>query len=231
MKTIIIPVKFNLGSGSLLQSVVSLYEKQETNVVLLEVREIPSSYTELLTLPKVEQKQYLIDAYKNYAALLNKTYGTSIAITTDFLYGDSPAVFRNYVQFKDASLVIYAENEWHDSANSINIFRMVKRSGTELMYIAGEPVVSTEGADVYTYKRQSNNSDTPASRRVRKEAPETVMHQFNAVDNLLDGLHEQYFQNKILSKKISNLSRYFLKEASLHNMLEKSNCSVVLLRR
>lgn len=231
MKTIIIPVKFNLGSGHLLQSVVPLCEKQDVNVILLEVREVPNNYTELLTLPKVEQKQYLVDAYTNYATLLNKTYGTSIAVTTDFLYGDSPAVFRNYAQFKGASLVIYAENEWiANGKKSMNMFRMVKRCGCELMYVSAE-VKQNEGVDVYTLKRTHTNSNTPVNRRIHKEAPETVLHQFNTVDNLLDDLHKQYFENKILSRKLSNLSRYFLKETALHNMLEKSNCSMVLITR
>ncbi len=232
MKTIIIPVKFNLGSGALLQSVVPLCEKQEVNVILLEIREVPNNYTELLTLPKVEQKQYLVNAYTNHADLLNKTYGASIAVTTDFLYGDSPAVFKNYVQFKGASLVIYAENEWSAGGNkSMNMFRMVKRCGCELMYILAETSKPNEGVDMYTLKRQNTGSDRPVNRHIHEEAPETVMHQFNAVDNLLDDLHTQYFGKKILFKKLSNLSRYFLKETSLHNMLEKSNCSGVLITR
>lgn len=232
MKTIIIPVKFNLQSGKLLENVVSICKKEEeVNVILLEMRPLPDSYTELLTLPKIEQQQSLVDAYTKYAALLNNTYGTSIAITTDFLYGDSPAVFRNYSRFKEASLVIYAENEWLSAGKKrTNMFRMVKRCGCELMYISSESVKASEGADIYTLRRDDDNSGIPVNRNINNATPETVLHQFSTVDNLLSDLQEQYFGNKIVSKKVSNLSRYFLKEAFIRDMMEKSNCSMALIK-
>lgn len=243
MKTIVIPAKSQTNFNKLALTAMSLYENDTVHCIFLDIRPLPDNYNDLLTLSAKRTNSTLADAaFYEVAANLKKTYNDKITVAVDFLYGDSSAVFKNYISFKEADLVIYDEQQWKPQQKSLklNIFRMVSRCGCELMYISGE-AKEENFEDVFKQnkhpKTEKPRTETHtgniaiALNPAFEEAPQSLQYQFQAVDAMLNELQHNFYKSRILSKKLSNVSRYFLKETSLQKILSKSECSMMLIQK
>ena len=222
MKTIIIPAHCRSAFINLFKLSSSLFPEDRIHCRFLQIKPVPDNYNDLLTLPRNASTSTPFDVtFMQTITELNKFYGTRISFDTDHIYGDSPAVFRNYAQHNHCDLVIYDKEEWQDSKqkNKLDIFRMVSRSGCELMYISGGNLLL------------QNKPATPSYNERAKQAPASILYQYNTVDERLNNAHENVHGKQIISKKLSNLSRYFLSEDLLQKMLLQSNSSLLLLKK
>ncbi len=219
MKTIVIPTNSGLNSQEHFKLAVNLFN-EEVTCLFLQIRPIPDNYNDMMTLHKHMSKyQCFTQPFIRSMNLLKEQYGDKVTIKTDYIYGDSSAVFRNYINYHDADLVIYDKNEWQDikTKTGLNIFRMVSRCGCELMYVSKDNTLSGIGI-------------TTTPNRETANAPDSVLYQYNAIEKHLDGLEDAFNNNKIVSKKINNVSRYFLNESIMQKMLVQSDCSLLLLK-
>jgi len=96
---------------------------------------------------------------------------------------------------------------------------MVSRSGCELMYVSGgNLLLQNEPAPAYNYEKAS-------------KAPASIVYQYSAVDERLNLATNTLPNERIVSKKFSNLSRYFLSEDFLQKLLMQSESSLLLLKK
>lgn len=221
MKTIVIPAHCGSACIDQLKLALKLFPDEAIHCIFVQVRPMPDNYNDMMTLRKKTGKYGNFDeAFSRSLSLLRSHYKGRLTAQTDYIYGDSPSVFRNYVKHHEANLVIYDNKEWKDKATGINlnIFRMVRRCGCELMYIS----------------RENNTAAKPVSRVIdfkTDRTPESVSYHYSTIDQQLDNLNDILNSNKIISKKINNLSRYFLNESLLQKMLVQSECSLLLLKK
>lgn len=222
MKNIIIPA--NCGSSCIgqLKTAMNLFQNEDVTCVFLQIRQVPDNYNDMMTLHKNMGKYQFFDKSFSQAVVeLKQEFGSRLTVRTDYIYGDSPAVFRNYSKHHKIDLVIYDKKEWDNAAkeNNLHIFRMVSRSGCELMYVLRES--NTLRSKIIPVNNITNQN---------VPAPDSVMLQYNIIDNQLDVLQDGLISsNKMISKKINKLSRYFLNESILQKMLYQSECSLILV--
>lgn len=243
MKTIVIPAQPNADFSHLAKTMMSLYETESLRCIFLEMRLLPDNYNDLLTLSSKNKYSTLGNtAFRQAEANFKNLGNDRIKLEEDYLYGDSALVFKNYVLHREADLVVYDERQWSHSSRTggLNIFRMVSRCGAELMYLSGEPAREADETVVRQYRMQKRMPAKPevqsgvparATYNLPEDAPQSVHYQFQAVDALLNELQHSLFKSRILSKKINNLSRYFLKESTLQKLLAKSDCSMLLIQK
>ena len=220
MKNIIIPAKCGTSSIGQLKVVMNLFRNEEVTCVFLQIRQLPDNYNDMMTLHRnMSKDQFFDQSFTDSVKELKQEFGNRLTIRTDYIYGDSPAVFRNYAKHHKIDLAIYDKAEWGNSAeDNLHIFRMVSRSGCELMYVS---------KDNHTLR---SRVDPVLNIKQNVPAPDSVMFQYNKIDNQLDELQEGLFSsNKMISKKINKLSRYFLNESFLQKMLYQSECSLILV--
>lgn len=222
MKTIIIPAQQQATFINLFKLSSSLFQAEPVNCIFVEVGEIPDNDNDLLTIHRsgVIATPFSTAFYKE-ATALRQQYGSRINFITDYIYGYSAAVFRNYVQHHNANLVMYDKLKWQQSKQKgkLDIFRMVSRSGCELMYVADG--LTLLDAPETNNKSKNKSAPTPAS----------ILYQFNTITERLDVARNTVYGKPILFKKISSLSRYFLSEQLLQNLLSHSNSSLVLVTK
>lgn len=226
MKTIIIPARCQSTFIRSFQLSCSLFSDQSIKCIFLEIRAIPDNYNDLLTLSRNAHSSTIFDqSFIKTINQLNQVYEGRITLETDYLYGDSPAVFRNYIQHKNCDLIIYDKHESQNNKyeHKLNIFRMVSRSGCEMIYISSDDFLSSTSPINY----RSND-------KIKKEinsAPASILYQFNAVNERLTDAHNNLYGERIISKKYSNLSRYFLRENLLQKHLSQSQSGLLLLKK
>jgi hypothetical protein len=222
MKNIIIPAKCGSACIGQLKIAMNLFREEEITCVFLQIREVPDNYNDMMTMHKnMSRYKFFDESFSIVVSELKQEFGTRLTIKTDYIYGDSPAVFRNYTKHHKADLVIYDKKEWDNAAkeNNLHIFRMVSRSGCELMYVYRDNSVPDK---VIAVNHNGRLQNVPA--------PDSVMLQYNIIDSQLNALQEGIANsNKIISKKINKLSRYFLNESLLQKMLHQSECSLILV--
>lgn len=243
MKTIVIPAKPHANFSKLAHAAMSFYVNEAVHCIFLDIRSIPSNYNDLLTISSKNTSSNLGDiAFYQTEKDLKKVFGDRIEIEEDHLYGDSSPVFRNYVDHREVDLVIYDEKQWNvkDKHSNLNVFRMVSRCGCELMYLSSD-ALEDNYEDVIKHPKQPKREKSKpephagnvaiALQRIAEDAPQSVHYQFQAVDAMLNELQQNFYKSRILSKKLNNVSRYFLKETSLQKILAKSECSMLLIQK
>lgn len=220
MKTVIIPANSGATCVAQLKTALGIFKDESITYIFLQIRPMPDNYNDMFTLRRNMGKFQFFDSESSRMIIeLKQQFGDQIEVQTDYIYGDSPAVFRNYVRHHNADLVIYDEKEWQDSKAKfgLNIFRMVSRCGCELMYVSKDNVVVSR-------------KEPAAKNVVIDHAPDSVLHQYNAVNHQLTELEHMLYSNRVVSRKVNNLSRYFLNESILQKMLAESRCSLLLLK-
>lgn len=215
MKTIITLTNYGDACVDHLSNVLSVFNDEPVLCIFLQVRPIPGNYNDMMTLHKHSGRYgYFTEAFSQAVNQLKTQYAAKMTVRYDHIYGDSSAVFRNYVHHHGADLVIYDKQEWDQNPNRLNVFKMAKRCGCELMYIS---------------KENAGAREIPISSVLhRNDAPGSVVYKYSAVDRQLDELLNE---RKMISAKMNNLSRYFLNETILERMLDQAECSLLLLKK
>lgn len=219
--TIIIPSKGDKASAGQLKLLTELFKDSDAHCIFLRIRPIPDNLNDLTTVGRDSFKARFDQSFIDAAQALKAANHKRLTISTDYIYGDSSIVFRRYAENKKADLVLYDKQEWFDSKKTtgLNVFNMVRRSGCGLMYISVEPNQLTQPPP------------SPEMRMSVGGAPASLMYQFEALDRRLDALQYEVANKNVVSKKINNLSRYFLNESAMDKMLEEANSSLLLIKK
>lgn len=220
MKTIIIPAHCGAACADQLKAALNMFANERVTCIFVQIRPLPDNYNDMLTLGRSAGRYESFNkTFTRKLSILKNFYGGRVTFKTDYIYGDSPAVFRNYIKNNAADLVVYDSLEWaRQDSRTVNVFKMVRRCGCELMYMSGNPKISNG------LLAKPHTWETIYSK-------DAISHRYAQVDRQLDQLDELVNNDKIISKKFTNVSRYFLNESLLEKMLVQSGCSLVLLRK
>ncbi len=235
MKTVIIPSNGDAAFVEKCRIVLDVFPGETVNYIFLDIRPVPDDFNDMTTIAR-NRKDYssfgseFCEALTAFAA-----EDTQRSVVSDHIYGDSIAVFRNYIDAQDADLVIFDQDQWqhHTHFAQRNIFKMVMRCGCEVMYISaaadclGKGSVHLVKRDVPKTAPKKETVSEVAGNAVgqgnagmkRTSAPSSVKAQYSSVDNLLNQLESRVLQDQILKLHLGNVSRYFIKQSTLDKML------------
>lgn len=241
MKTIIIPFNGSTDCMELTETILSVSGNENLNCIFLAINPLPDNYNDLFSLSRSSfSSQTSSNAFYSFCEQCKARYAGQVTVTVDHIYSDSPAVFRNYVQHKNAHMVVFDTQQWEfsDKRRRSDIFRMLSRCGRELLYVSATktlitPANATEAKENLWKSEEalSAGKQQELERERTASLPQTVVYQYSAVDEMLNEWENNLANTRIFSKPIGNMSRYFLKEVAVQKMLEQSQCSFVLLKQ
>jgi len=240
MKKIIIPTRCTEHSVHLFRLATKLYSNEGFHCTFLQVVPIPDNESDLMTLGRqlagyIFSEESLSSIRKIEAENAQVVKGYSI----DRVYGDSPAVFKQYIQEFGVDMVFYSREEWQDASKELHldVFRMLCRSRCPIMYIAksdlaniSEELLQPETRAYHTAREMSEAvSLINAAKGRANDIPEALVYQFNAVEKKLSGFSDMMQSKDIPTVKMGKLSSYFMREQRLERILMQSNVSLLLL--
>lgn len=240
MKTIIIPFNGSTDCLDLTETIVSVSGNEDLNCIFLSITPLPDNYNDLFSLRRSSVPSHATGkAFYSFAENCKTKYGTRVTVNLDHIYGDSPAVFRNYAQHKGADMVVFDTEQWEFSISKqrSSVFRMLSRCGCEFLYVSANNTFIKSGTDETIWEKESDvlaASKATLQKRINESAippPQAVVYQYSAVDEMLNEWKSTVATKHIFSKELGNMSRYFLKEIAVQKMLEQSKCSFVLLKK
>lgn len=242
MKNIIIPHLPNNTSLELFRLALQLYTEPMT-VNFLEICELPDNYNDIITLKRDRQQNFYDAGFVKQVQQLRSRHAAQVQeVHFDYIYSNSPAVFRNYAHSKDATLVIY-----YDDASNSETTKMLLRSKLPLLYInklpvsiesiqpipAGkknvqEPVLAEPAYEWQTAEAvyvQQGNGNMPRSQHV----PASIIQQYNLLEHTLTNVSHQLKDSLYSTRKMNHLQRYFLNSQKLSGLLQQDKRQMLLL--
>jgi hypothetical protein len=240
MKTIIIPFNGSTNCHDLTETIVSVSGNENLHCIFLFISPVPDNYNDLFSLRKSPfTSQTASTVFYNFAQDCKAKYGDRVFVVADHIYSDSPAVFRNYAQFKNADMVVFDAEQWDFSEKKerTGVFRMLSRCGCALLYVAANRTfikAANSSSDSLWEKETVVQTEKMPQHKMQPETqtlPETLVYQYSAVDEMLNEWENNVVNTHIFSTTLGNMARYFLKETTMQKMLLKSRCSFVLLKK
>ncbi|RYG06300.1 MAG: hypothetical protein EOO02_01050 [Chitinophagaceae bacterium] len=241
MKTLIFPCNGATDSLDMIRTVIDIFSDEPVNCIFLEVRTLPDNYNDLMTLSRKRANyQGFTTVFTEALKELCSNCPADSVFSIDHIYGDSAAVFRNYADHRAADIVVFDHSQWKNATefSGKDIFRMVIRCGCEIIYVSSTS--STDQAAIHLNSpkvKMIKETSVTGNRGYLFEpsdsagaAPSSVKQKYQSVDSMLNELETNISRNRILTKKIGNLSRYFLKEISLQKMLSEAESTVLWIK-
>ncbi|MBW0177851.1 hypothetical protein [Sediminibacterium sp.] len=238
MKKIIIPTRCTEHAVHLFRLATKLYSNEGFHCTFLQVVPIPENESDLLTLGRQPAGYIFSDESLSEIRKMENEFAHVIkGYSIDRIYGDSPAVFKQYIQEFGADMVFYSREEWQEARKSLNldVFRMLCRSRCPIMYIAKSDLANISEellqpqTRAYHTAREMSDAVSLIDAAKAKDIPEALVYQFNAVEKKLSGFSEMMQNKDIPTVKMGKLSSYFMREQRLERILMQSNVSLLLL--
>jgi hypothetical protein len=133
MKHVLIPTDFSIRSLRVIHNVIERYGNEPLTIVMMHALRMPTSITDLMMLSRRSAHYDLItDDYKDACEIIRNKYASSIAnLKTEFLFGNTSAVFRNFLQYQNIDVIVCAANSefrlaGKDSYNPISLINKSK---------------------------------------------------------------------------------------------------------
>jgi hypothetical protein len=247
MKTVIIPSNGSVAFIEKCRILFDVFPAETVNYIFLDIRPVPDNYNDMITLSRNRSTQSAFESSFCEALKNFERSGENCKVTINHIYGDSIAVFRNYVQHHNADLVFFDQDQWvnHPHFAKQDVFKMVMRCGCEVMYISAaiegteKGILQLNGADTKFVRTRTHtsvdeifsDSFTVEPEILRSATPASVKAQYRSVDSMLSDLETKATQNKILARRFSNLSRYFVKQSMLDRMLVEAARPLLWIRK
>ncbi len=241
MKTIIIPFNGSTNCHDLTETILSVSDNENLHCVFLSISPVPDNYNDLFSLTQSPfSSQTASKMFYSFTEECKVRYSNRVKITADHIYSDSPAVFRNYAQFKNADMVVFDAAQWDfsEKKHRSGVFSMLSRSGCEMLYVAAGKtfIKAARGSSNSLWEKEKElvmqDATMPQATAVAAQSlPETMVYQYSAVNDMLNEWENNVVNNYIFSKKMGNVARYFLKEVTVQKMLSASQCAFVLLKK
>lgn len=246
MKTVIVPGISNAAAIDNYAVVKQTFPGELIHYIFLDIWAVPDNYNDLIT--RLDRRGRAVVSKECCEAVARfSESGQQCTAAIDHIYGDSVPVFRNYCEHHGADLVIFDQASWMDNAHFAerDIFRMVMRSGFEVLYLP-----KTNGVK----REQPVRMSTVAAKGHRQPAPVAVTSataasgrsptthtadhhkvditsRFISVDQMLNDIQNYVMSEDILIRQVSTLNRYFMKQSTLQRMLTESNRDLLWLRK
>jgi len=244
MKNIIIPYLESNASLEIFRLSLQLYPEQ-VNVCFLEINNLPDNYNDLVTLPRNHQHHFKDAQFiKEVQELRASNISQVQSVSFEHIYGTSAPVFRNFALSKEASIVMY-----YDNGTQKEITKMLLRSKMPLLYINKMPVTTDVLREVNDRKttvpqavpvmaKPAGEWHEPGKPVVHttgnsiaqsQKIPDSIVQQFNMLDNTLTTVFHQLKDNLFCTRKLNYLQRYFLTTQKMGDMLRQEKRQMLLL--
>lgn len=238
MKKILIPTRCTEHAVHLFRLATKLYSNEGFHCTFLQVVPIPDNESDLMTLGRQPVGYVFSEASLNAIRKIEAENSQVVkGYSIDRIFGDAPAVFKQYVQEFGIDMVFYSREEWQAAAKELqlDVFRMLCRSRCPIMYIAKSDLANISDellqpqTRAYHTAREMSDAVSLIDAAKAKDVPEALVYQFNAVEKKLSGFSEMMQTRDIPTVRMGKLSSYFMKEQRLERILMQSNVSLLLL--
>lgn len=137
MKHILIPTDFSAKSLELIRFTANVFADEEIKVTLLHILRMPEGISDLLLLPRHGKHYRLVtDEFRKGYEDLQKVYRQTIKrLHVEFLYGDTNALFRNFLFAQHIDAIVYPENYQFlkPSKDSVDPKALIRKSGCPVL--------------------------------------------------------------------------------------------------
>jgi len=219
MKKIVIPTNLTNQSLHLIKYGVQMMKSETCQIILLHLIPLPDSISELLMLPREEERLEKVNtSFSKALDRIRKSYAVEISsLEVVHLYGDSSLKLRNYIDNNNIDLVlcpvIAAENAENDTLNAFA--RIVKDISCPVLYVP----------------------DNTVSRNFRKityvlDADDKYTLLFDDLLLNLTSGNDYYITFLVIFKPGTNMEKleYVLNKVYMNEKLKEINCSVHLIQ-
>lgn len=140
MRNVLVPTDFSTASLQLAEKAAQSVKGTPVNIVLFHAFEIPFFATDVFRLPvKPPYQELLTEDFRNACKQLKLQYPTLIrSINFKHMYGDTVAVFRNFVDANDIDAIFFPDyyvfTKVHSS--SVNPAPLFKKAGVPIIKAA-----------------------------------------------------------------------------------------------
>ncbi len=238
MKKILIPTRCTEHSVHLLRLATKLYGHEGFHCTFLQVVPLPDNEVDLMMLGREPSGYVFAESSLNSIRKIEAENKQVIkGYSIDKIYGDSPAVFKQYIGEFGIDMVFYSREEWQEAGKELNldVFRMLCRSRCPIMYIAKSDLANISDellqpqTRAYHTAREMSDAVSLIDAAKSKDVPEALVYQFNAVEKKLSGFSDMMQGKDIPTIKMGKLASYFMREQRLERILMQSNVSLLLL--
>jgi hypothetical protein len=136
MRNVLIPTNFSMATFDLVEKTLQSMGEQPVNIILFHAFQMPFFVSDMIRNKKQPYHDLLTDAFRNSCKHIKQQYPKQLqSITFKHLYGNTPAVFRNFVDANDIDLIVYPEQYEFQQvhADSVNPDKMFKKCGLPLL--------------------------------------------------------------------------------------------------
>lgn len=136
MRNVLIHTDFSAASFDLVEKVIHTMGGQVLNITLFHAFQMPFFVSDLIRNQRQPYHDLLTDAFRNNCKQIKQQYPRQVnSIVFRHLYGNTPAVFRHFVDANDIDLIVYPElyEFIQVHPDSVNPDRMFKKSRVPLL--------------------------------------------------------------------------------------------------
>lgn len=136
MRNVLVPTDFSTASFDLVEKTLHTMGEQVLNITMFHAFQIPFFVSDLVRNQRQPYHDLLTDAFRNKCKQIKQQYPRQLhSISFRHLYGNTPAVFRHFVDANDIDLIVYPEPYEFIQVHkdSVNPDRMFRKSRVPLL--------------------------------------------------------------------------------------------------
>ncbi|OQP67266.1 hypothetical protein A3860_02610 [Niastella vici] len=136
MRNVLVHTDFSAASFDLVEKAIHTMGEQVLNITLFHAFQMPFFVNDLIRNQRKPYHDLLTDAFRNNCKQIKQQYPRQVnSIVFRHLYGNTPAVFRHFVDANDIDLIVYPElyEFVQVHPDSVNPDTMFKKSRVPLL--------------------------------------------------------------------------------------------------
>jgi hypothetical protein len=141
MRNILIPSDFSVDSLDCVGLLLHRFRHERLNVLLFHGVWFPDSITELLMLAERKEDEFISEAFRNRCQQLIEEHESRLhTIRVRYFYGNTVAVFKNFLDAHDIDLIAYPRNYQFRQLfkNSLNPSHLIDKCGMDVLILPSE---------------------------------------------------------------------------------------------
>jgi hypothetical protein len=172
MRNVLIPTDFSVASLTLVEQTAQTLEGESLSIVLFHAFEIPTFASDLLDIRnKLPYQDLVTEAFRTACKRIKLQHSKTLrSIAIRHMYGDTVAVFRNFVDANDIDLIVIPEGYVFHVVHpgSVNPQPLFTRASVPLL-TAFKPVPKPSTPPVKKEKVHAVKEEYPVSLHIRQD--------------------------------------------------------------
>jgi hypothetical protein len=136
MRNVLVPTDFSSASFDLVEKAIHTMGEQVVNITMFHAFQMPFFVSNLVRNQRKPYHDLLTDVFRNNCKQIKQQYPKQVnTIVFRHLYGNTPAVFRHFVDANDIDLIVYPDQYefFPVHPDSVNPDSMFKKSRVPLL--------------------------------------------------------------------------------------------------